>query len=97
MGFLLQYFIVNEGWLPSLCDVLSFEYSINLYIFYSVTSLSDYIFQFVQALTWDLKVVSSSPSEIFNFFLISLRNFIKIHFTYMNTEKRCKFRFYNSY
>lgn len=95
VGFLLHYFIVNEGgrwegWLTTLCDVLLFR---NLYIIFdSATSLSDYFSQFVQALTCDLKVVSSSPSEISTFFFISMRNLIKIYFTY--TTKHYEFRFF---
>lgn len=69
------------------------NYSINLYIIFdSATSLSDYFSQFVQALTCDLKVVSSSPSEISTFFFISMRNLIKIYFTY--TTKHYEFRFF---
>lgn len=49
------------------------NYSINLYIIFdSATSLSDYFSQFVQALTCDLKAVSSSPSEISTIFFLSL-------------------------
>lgn len=69
------------------------NYSINLYIIFdSATSLSDYFSQFVQALTCDLKAVSSSPSEISTFFFISMRNLIKIYFTY--TTKHYEFRFF---
>lgn len=69
------------------------NYSINLYIIFdSATSLSDYFSQFVQALTCDLKAVSSSPSEISTiFFYLYAKSYKNIFYLY---DKTYEFRFF---